>query len=535
MIKVMIVDDEIVISEGIKQAIDWQSYGMEVCAVAGSGNEALEIMELCPPDIVILDIMLNDMDGLEVLDLVRHKYPNTYVILISGYDDFGYAQRAIELNAFCYLLKPLDENQLREKLLQISENIKKRFEKLKRDRELNERLRESIPILRDKFLYEIVMGKNTNKSSIDSKADFLEVDLKAGQYAVIILELSNVDYRNEYDKNLMKYAVMDICTGTFSGAYKCYPFNIQENIGLLICADSMEQSEIREMCCNIRDKVNRTLGILLTVGVGRPCNELLSVQYSYGEAADALEYKIIMGLNRIIDSEAIYKSANKKYEHNLLKEVFDKRSDELKIALKAMNNKTVYSITAEIISALHTSINNNIKNCNRNLLILSSYLTGIVISLDVNVDRIFEEGKELYGTFRQLETIEKIKECIEAFFRRIMENLKDRQKDSNNSYVDKALECIKENLNGEISLTTVADSLYVSSNYLSRIFRQKMGEPFIEYTIRLKMNEAKRLLETSNQKVYEIANELNYKDVNYFTKTFKRTFGVTPSEYRELL
>ena len=116
-----------------------------------------------------------------------------------------------------------------------------------------------------------------------------------------------------------------------------------------------------------------------------------------------------------------------------------------------------------------------------------------------------------------------------------MEEIKNRQNINNSFYVNKARDYIEKNLYGELSLSSVADYLYVSSNYLSRIFKQEVGESFIEYVIRGKMFEAKRLLETSTYKVYEIANELNYKDVNYFTKTFKKTFGVTPSEYRELI
>jgi len=535
LIKVIIVDDEITIREGIKRAMDWKHHGMEISAVAGSGTEALDFMEQSPPDIVILDIMLNDIDGLEVLDIIRHKYPNIYVIIISGYDDFEYAQRAIELNAFCYLLKPLDLNQLSNKLLQISAAIKQRFDKLKKDKELNERLKESIPIIRDNFFCEIVSGKCISMDSIAAKADFLEIDLKAQQYSVVVIELHSLDNINEYDKNLIKYAAMEICRDAFFETHKCYPFNVEDNIGLLICADETEYKNIREICLSIKEKVNSKLGIPLTIGIGKPCPDLFSIQYSFKEAVDALEYKILMGLNRIIDSDIIYKSSNRRFERNSVKELFDKRADELKLALKTNNRICVDNFTSDIISALRDSISNNIKNYSRDLLLLSIYLSEAAIDLDVNIDYVFHEGDELFGTFKRLETIESISECMESFFRKVMGDLKDKQKDSNSSYINKAMNCIKENLNGEISLTTVADALYVSSNYLSRIFKQEVGESFIEYIIREKMNEAKRLLETSSQKVYEIANVLNYKDVNFFSKTFKRNFGVTPSEYRELL
>lgn len=534
MIKVMIVDDEKTIREGVGKAIDWESHGMELCAAAASGAEALEIIEQNLPDIVLLDIVLNDIDGLEVLDLVGRKYPGIYVILISGYDDFEYAQRAIELNAYSYLLKPIDVAQLLEKLLQIREAIARRMDKLKKDRELNDRLRESIPIIRDSFFLELVGGKIASAESIAAKAEFLGVELMARQYAVAILEFHSLGNGCEYDRNLIKYAAMDICREAFSGAYRCHPFNLEEKIGLLICADEMEQEAIRAVCCTIRDDVNVKLGVPLTVGLGKPQGDLLSIRHSYDEAMESLGYKLIMGLNRVIDPEIIYKSSNNKLERNLIKEVFHRRGEELKVALKTMNRQAVESMASGIAAALRESIDGNIRNHAKDLLQLSAYLSGIAVDLDVDIENILDEGKELYGVFKSQETMEKIHACILAFFYRIMDELAGKQKNNNSLYVGKALQYIRENLYGEISLSAIADALYLSPNYLSRIFRQEVGEPFIEYTIRVKMNEVKRLLEQSPQKVYEIANKLNYRDVNYFSRTFKKIFGVSPSEYREL-
>lgn len=534
LIKVMIVDDERTIREGVRSAIDWQQHGLEVCATAASGAEAFEAIENDPPDIVLLDIVLNDIDGLEVLDLIRRKYPAIYVILISGHDDFEYAQRAIELSAYCYLLKPVDIAQLLEKLLQIRSSIEQRMDKLKKDSELNDRLKESIPIIRDSFFQELVNGKCTSVESITAKSDFLGVDLAARQYAVALVELHGAGNGDEYDRNLIRYATVDLCRDAFAGVFKCHPFNMEGNIGLLICSDDLDPVRVRGICTAIRDDVNGKLEVPLTIGIGAPQCGPLSIQHSYREAAEALEYKILMGLNRVIDPDIIYKTSNKLLERNLVKEVFLKRGDELKVALRNLNRKVVDSVASDIIAAMRESIDSNFKNRSRDLLLMSTYLSMVAIDLDVNTELIAGEGEELYLCLRSKETMEKIRECICLFFAKIMAELKARQQNCNSQYVSKALDCIRENLYGELSLSTIADTLYLSPNYLSRIFKQEVGEPFIEYTVRVKMNEAKRLLEQSSRKVYEIANELNYKDVNYFSKTFKKIFGVSPSEYREL-
>lgn len=535
MIKVIIVDDEITIREGIKKAIDWERYGMEVSAVAGSSAEALDCIEQFLPDIIILDILLDGMDGLEILDIVRHKYPNVYVILISGYDEFEYAQRAIELSAFCYLLKPIDEEQLKQKLGQIREDIDRKLDKLKKDKELNERLKESLPVIREHLFYEIIRGKNIHLDKIYEKSEFLGVDLNAKQYAVIILELHIPENKSEYDKNLIKYAAMEKCENAIAGLYKCYSFNLRENIGILICTDKIDLSHVKEICQGIINGINNLLSVPVTIGIGSVYHEITSIVYSYKEAVDALEYKALMGLNQAIDSDSIYRSANKKYERNPVKELFSKRMNELKHALKTMNSEVLSTISSDIALALEDSLKNNIRNFSKDLLQLSNSLNDVIISLDINIENIFHNETDLYGVFRKLKTIEKITDYLKDFFERVLEEVKSRQKDSNSFYVNKAKSYIDKNLYGELSLSNVADNLYVSSNYLSRIFKQEVGESFIEYVIRGKMHEARRLLETSTYKVYEIANELNYKDVNYFSKTFKKIFGVTPSEYRELI
>lgn len=535
MIKVIIVDDEITIREGIKNAINWEQYGMEVSALAGSSAEALDKIEKSPPDIIILDIMLDGMDGLEILDIVRHKYPNVYVILISGHDDFEYAQRAIELSAFCYLLKPLDEEQLRQKLNQIREDIKLKMDKLKKDKELNERLKESLPVIREHLFYEIVRGKNIRLEKVFEKAAFLGVNLNAKKYAVLILELHIPDNKSEYDIILMKFAAMEKSEKAISGLYKCYSFNLRENIGILICTEQIDISRVKNICQSIINDINNSLAVPVTIGIGGVYPEITSIVYSYREAVDALEYKALMGLNRVIDTESLLSSSNKKYEINPVNELFNKRMNEIKHALKTMDNELIKSISADISSALKDSLENNIRNFSRDLLQLSNFLNDVLISLDINIDNFFQDGSELFGTFRKLKTIEKINDYLESFFERVLGEIGSKQKVNNSLYVNKAREYIDRNLYGELSLSSVADTLYVSSNYLSRIFKQEVGESFIEYVIRGKMQEAKRLLENSTYKVYEIANELNYRDVNYFTKTFKKTFGVTPSEYRDLI
>lgn len=534
LIKVLIVDDEKTIREGIKGAINWVNHGMKVVGLAASGIEAINALDNLSPDVVLLDIVLNDMDGLEILQIIRNKYSRAHVIMISGYDEFEYARRAMELNAHSYLLKPLDTNQLDEKLVEIKEAIDERRQILKKNEEINRRLVESFPIIKDNLFYQLIKGRNLNLKTILDKGKFLGIEFNKSHLAVIVLELYNNDHLNEYDRNLIRYAVIDICENSFPHDMNPYVFNLDDKIGIMICGNDLKQKELLKISNNIIKNIIDRLNISLTMGIGGIFDDLLMTHNSYQEAINALDYRIIMGLNKAIDAETIYKSTNKTIEISPIRNLINKREDELKYALKTMNQTLIDTILKDIISVLYSSIKKNIKNYNRELIFLSNFFTEIAIELDLDIDEILK-GEELFTKLRLKTTIEEIEVSLAIFLKKITEILKNKQESNNSIYVRKAIEYIDNNINEDISLTKVAESLYISSNYLSRIFKQETGESFIEYVVGVKMYEAKKLLENSTKKIYEIADLLNYKDVNYFTKTFKRFYGVTPSECRDLV
>jgi len=240
MVNVLIVDDEFTIREGIKNAFNWDEHGLKVCGTASGGFEALELIEQKTPNIIILDIKLMDIDGLEVLEVIKEKYSNIKVILISGHDDFEYAQKAIELNAFSYILKPIDDKKLFSKILEAKRIIEEQFNKIKFDESLNKQLKESIPVLRDMFLNQIASGRLSDIQVIKDRAEFLGIEFNMCQYTALVLQLhddKNGDIRSEYDRNMLKLAVENRMKNTLQKVFKYYslipyilPLNLSESL-----------------------------------------------------------------------------------------------------------------------------------------------------------------------------------------------------------------------------------------------------------------------------------------------------------------
>ncbi len=540
MINMLIVDDEYYIREGIKNGINWDDYGINICGVAGSGFEALDMLEEYAPSIVVTDIRMPDMDGLELLDVINEKYSNIKVILISGYRDFQYAQTAINLSAFCYMLKPIDQNELVSKVLEAKKIIEEQVEKVKHDEDIKKRLEENISILKDNFLIQLVKGKKTISAEMQKKAEFLNLNLDGPQYVVCILE---PDVRpsigneiNFYDESLYMAAVMKIAETVIGESYTAaYTFNLDNRIGLIVSGGNISRDILRAKCDTIINKVNNNIGISLTIGIGNVCDKTENIPTSYKEALNAIEYKMVLGKNVVIPVELVQINLKEKAIKNQFLDTLRNCEDDLIIAIKSDNRDSIIIILKEIISALEDSIKNNIQEKEHLIFLISFFIMKIMFVLDIHFNLLIDSDGNLIYNMQHLQTMDDLEKYIINCFDKILNELRENNKRHNSFFVNKAIEYINKNLYNDITLVKVADYLTMHPNYLSKIFKRETGESFVEFVIKAKMNEAKILLKNGNNKVYEIANMLNYKDVGHFAKTFKRIFGVSPSEYRQLL
>ncbi|NSW90700.1 MAG: response regulator [Firmicutes bacterium] len=539
MINMLVVDDEYHIREGIKNGINWEEVGVNICGIAGSGYEALDMIEKYTPNIVITDIRMSDMDGLELLDVINKKYSNIKVILISGYKDFHYAQTAVSLNAFCYILKPIDHNELLTKVLEAKRLIEEQLEKVKRDEDIQKRLEENISILRDNFFTQLVSGKKINPAEIEKKSKFLNINLSGPQYVICVLEPEvRPDYASEldvYDESLYKAAVMSISEAVMGNGCKSYTFNLDDRIGLLICGENISRNILKKKCETIIGRVNSTIGISVTIGIGNIYKNKDKISVSYKEALDAIEYKMILGKNLVIPVESVYANLKEKAAKNKFLDTLKNCEDDLILAIKSDNRESMVIILKEITEALHESIKSNIQEKDHLIFLVSFFIMKIMFVLDININMLFDNEGGLINTLQNLQTINELEDYIIKCFDEAAEELREKNKSHNGFLVKLAIEYISKNIYNDITLMKVADYLMIHPNYLSKIFKQETGEPFVEYVIKVKMSEAKLLLRNSNNKVYEIANMLSYKDVGHFARTFKKFFGVSPTEYRQLL
>lgn len=539
MINLLIVDDEINIVTGIRDNIDWEKYGIRVCGIAENGIQALDLLISTSPDIIIMDIYMPHINGIELLEIINNKYPNIKSILISGFREFEYARQAVNLNAFAFILKPIDDQELLAAVLKAKEEIQSRHEKLQKDAIIMARIKENFSILKDNFLSRLVKGWYKREEQVIAHASSYEIDLNFKQFLVGLIIQDNIETEGvsnigiDMNENLYKAVVLSKLDALFD-TESFYSFNLDNGIGILFCGDRLDKEHVLKQLNKLIKSVNEEGGFSITLALGKICERIQDIPVSYRSAISALDYKIVIGNNQVIDSERFPgKMLGGAVHINFYRYLHDSEKEVL-IALKSANLESLKQWTDDVIETLYRTVKNNIKQKSNTLFILAFYLYYIQCELGIYGDSVPYDGSVIFSEMCRLSGLPEIKSYINHFFEKIVADIKSRNKDQRSYLIDRAKEYINQNIYEQISLVSVADYLNIHPSYLSKIFKLITGENFTDYVRSIKMGEAERLLRTTKMKVYEISELLKYNDSGYFIKLFRKEYGVSPNEYRQL-
>ncbi|HPQ46305.1 MAG TPA: response regulator [Clostridia bacterium] len=538
MIDILIVDDEKRIRDGIRNNIPWEANGINVCGTASSGMEALDMIDSMMPGIVITDISMSDMDGLELLELINQTYPAVKVILISGYKDFEYAQKAVSLNAYSYLTKPIDSAKLLQKVLDAKADIEKRLSEIRINDAIRKRLRENILVVKDSFFSNLLEGKLRNKKEIEDTAEYLEINFGFNQFLVAVISYEagqSLKNSNLYDISFFKAAIMSRTEELIKDMYTCYVFNLGAMIGVIVCADRIEKNLLDERFGQIRTWINNNMGLSVTVGVGSICGSIERITLSHRAAEEAMQYRVVLGRNVVIDYDIIRTTTKEKIAMDDFDLILKVNEDRFINAIRNDNKLQIKELLDEVMNSVNQIVRYDIHQKERVIFLLAYYLTKMLFTLEIHSHRYYGNENDLYAAMNDMKGIDEIRTFIREFIEDAIHELEEAKQSNNSFLVSQAIKLIDSNPDGSATLVSVAERLQIHPNYLSKIFKQETNESFSEHLIKNKMNMAKRMLRTTNKKVYEIASDVGYRDVAHFTKVFKKSFGISPSEYRNIM
>lgn len=535
-IKVFLVEDEMVIRRGIKNSIDWEKEGYIFCGEASDGELAYPMIIKEKPDILITDIRMPFMDGLELCKLVKKELPNIKILILSGYDEFDYAKEAIRLGVTEYLLKPISSGKLLEALNGVSESIRREKEDKDLVRKYMEEMRENTEHEKQKFFEQMIAGNLSMADALETGKKY-EMSLSAGMYNLLLFRFT-LGEENRKSGELLgeaEYAIEKLTERLE------YVFEFQRGVegwAFLLMADNEEQmsERVKELSKDLEEIMKNYSTIAYFGGIGQPVARLRELEESFREAERALAARFTMELNRIISVDDIRMAQNVDTLDDIEITSFGEIEKTRTMLEKFLNNGVEDEIDEFVDVYINELPEENLKSVlMRQYIIMDAYI--VMMSFCEKIEGIEGEmqaqSEELKNSMKTIQTVEEIKNYIRMLLKKI---IGVRDTISGRRYSD-IIEIAKDQIrktymSDEISLNTVAAEVGMSPSYFSSIFSKEMGKTFVEYLTEIRMDRAKELLMCSSMKTSEIGYEVGYKDPHYFSYIFKKTQNCTPKKFR---
>jgi len=530
MLKIFLVEDEFVVREGIKNNIDWNAHGYEFCGEASDGELAFPMIQKLKPDIVITDIKMPFMDGLTLSRLIKKEMPWIEIIILTGYQEFEYAKEGIKIGIAEYLSKPISGGEL----LREVDAIAVKIEEKRQEREIREKymkeMEENVQKERKDFFQYLVAGSKSVGELLEL-ADELNIDLSAMWYNIVLFKTESMYH--EYDEYSNSLIEIEQKLKQFDDVHLLMFDRNLEGKALLFKADSKEELEQiqNEHLNKIKELLSEYENVRYFGGIGEAVNRLRELPDSFESASHAFAHRYLVKESRILSSHELEQGVYLEKEEFNITNVDPKQIDRSKIKefLKLGDRKEVIYFVEEFFKDLGVSAMKS--NLFRQYITMDTYFTVVDFLEGRQLSR--DEIEPLDVTSGVLQSEESATEYV---VRIIDKALELREKTVSNRYsdiVDEVMQYIEQNYaDEELSLNLLASHVNFSPNHLSMIFSQQTGQTFIKYLTDYRMNKAKELLRGTSKKSSVIAMEVGYKDSHYFSYLFKKTQGMTPTQYR---
>jgi two-component system, response regulator YesN len=537
MLKMIIADDESIVRHGLRNVIQWENFGIEVVAEAADGQEALDACLELNPDILFTDIRMPMLDGLEVAMKLKELKMNIRVVIISGAQDFNYAKTALDADAEGYVLKPVNIDDLSDVFKKVVNRIKLERNQQSEVTQLKQQLHEHFPLIRENILRNMIHGVYVNAQEINKKMQFYNIPLQTdGDHLVSVLQIDDysryTDNLTEEDRQLLIFSIHNIIEEIMNNYNAGIVFSTNENEFVMIFNHNAQSGrKYTEICEEITLCLRKFLDVSVSIGIGRSVGSILSVNLSYKDAATALQYKFYTGKNSILDINDIH-IMNEFNPSNIdssnLYEYENQLMNFVKLGDCESVQKTISNIFDEICSSRNIPID-----------YVQSIWVEIVCIASRNIRDLGENPDSITGSCSMIleeiyrkENADDLKKYISGIFAEITHYFSKKYNQKNIAIINKIKEIIAKRYNEDLSVAKISGEIYLTPNYISQIFRKETGETITQNITKIRMEQAKKLLKSTDFKILEISEKVGYEDSHYFSKAFKKYTGVHPQKYQ---
>ena len=532
-LKILLVDDEEQVRKIIAKKIMWEKLGYELIGNVGNGREALELIEVNEPDVVLTDIRMPFMDGLELASRLKEEYPDIKVIIFSGFDEFEYAKQALKYNVIEYILKPVNIEEMTEILRKVRQSIVDDILKKRNIEKLREAYMKGLPVIKERFLTDLIHGKLKSRAEIQQKMSLYQIPLAFQEgYLVTTLMLTDkkIDRTNAIegiDQEEMQYfSVKQYLEEMLQNQYDNIFLRTTSGWSVILGIRKGERGrKVVMLLNNFCRSCKKLLDIEITAGVGSVVSDIMEIESSYQESKEALGYYRIMGKGKAIYIQDVEPGQNE----SLLSE--EKLEDQLMVSIKFGSEEKVCQCIDEIVDQAEG------KKIHDNQVMI--YYISLVINLmkfaekcDVHTGDGEDISRDYIEKIFQIKSADRMKEWMKEICLNIQKEIGREREDATLKLINQAKAFIEMHYQEpSLSVEMICQELHISPAYFSTIFKKEVGESYVSYLTDLRLKKALELLKDTTDKTYVIAEKVGYSEPNYFSYVFKKKFGVAPSKY----
>lgn len=494
MIKTIIVDDEYYAREGMKKTIPWNSLECEICGEADNALKAIEVAKLYKPELIITDINMPGIDGISMSQEIKKYLPNSKFIIITGYDDFQYARRAIKMNALDFILKPIDYEELINAIKNAVGVIK-------------EEKSNSI-ISREKMLLEIIRGQR----KITEMYTFWD---NQDEVRIVLVENDYYDYYAKSFQSNVNYSIIDHLKNRLKDIFKEKSYVIEAHQHRIVVIFKETDIDLENSISSLKYETENKYKTVISVALTH-YDKVKNIKGLYDKSKELLDNRFNLNKRLIIKNKI---QTNKSFDRKIASQIID----DIILSVNAKKKDKVI-LYVDKLSAYF-------KDVNLNKATVINMVMQIIISFkeemeNYKIDINMEEKSDIYNS----KYLEDIMKFLKSYLLEVIEKLREKSSKLEDTSMEKALIYIQKNYNKNISLGIVAKEVYLNESYLSRSFKKYKGMSFTEYITKLRMKKAIELMKTGKS-INEIANEVGYTDYRSFSLNFKKYTGYIPREY----
>ncbi|MFC5404126.1 response regulator transcription factor [Cohnella soli] len=537
MFRILIVDDHEHLVASLVKSIPWDELEFDQVHQAYSGAEALDFLNTYPIDIVITDIRMPGMSGIELLQRIRQKWKRIKCVLFSGYADFEYAQQAIQYHTDDYILKPADDEEIVACLRRLTEAIRMEWEEISSNQRTLYTLRENFPKLRDGLLNELLQGRSFSEQALSQQLGAFEIPFAAGdEVTLMLVRMDDSFYSyNDRDFHLREYAIVNMAEEIFRDEFVLWTCKDPHDYLLFLIKRKRSETSATDRPHRLEREASELQNSVQTFLHGK-VSILLSAKGTFPDAVPQLyqsslrvvrqrfgkQDEFLISTDSFDDNPQVDASAGLYDSPTLIQLLEAGRWEAIDVKLR-----TVFEEMTKLDRQTHQEHLMEVCMTVSGALIYISHKNGKPLESVIGEDWVFLFQPNPFRNVDQLQ------QWVWRVLGKMQADMQSEQNETVAYLVRRAQQYVEDHLSGDTSLQTVADHVRVHPVYLSRVYKSETGEGLSGYILRLKMEKAEKMLLDGSQKIHEIAEQLGYANPPYFIKVFKKHSGLTPREFRD--